>query len=282
MAYKIYGKGNYVFLDDTSTGIRHEELKKNVFVQVHLISENTYWISPFKSLNGQNRTKITSTQILKENGTPYTDAEWVTFYTENTGNFNGGAGGTQTVVVENYAALPLPSLAVDEFYFVKNSQGTKWLPWNLGGTYYSNGLYYSDGIEWFYTNLPYQADLPTVNLGTNTSEFLTPYTFDNSNKILNSFQKNVDTSDNVTEGAINLFMTQAEKDAIENQTDHHSGQNIIESGEVTTIDEKKEMFVSKLKIDSGGKLDINGRTTVSQGVVENNGIIVINGILRII
>jgi hypothetical protein len=204
MAYKIYGKGNYLFIDDTETGLRHEQLKKNVFVQKELATSTTYRIDPVKNVGGI-RLILVSTDILKENGTPYTDAEWVTFYTENTGNFNGGAGGSQTVVVDNYAALPLPSAAVDEFYFVKNSQGTKWLPGSLGGTYYTNGLYYSDGVEWFYTNLPYQASLSQVNLGTNTSEFLTPYTFDNSNKILNSFQKNVDDSDDITEGVVNKF-----------------------------------------------------------------------------
>lgn len=228
MAYKIYGKGNYLFIDDSETSLRHEQLKKNVFVQKEQSTSLTYKIDPVHNIGGI-RLVLVSTDILKENGTPYTDAEWITFYTENTGNFNGGAGGTQTTVVENYSALPLPSLAVDEFYFVKNSQGTSWLWGSLGGTYYSNGLYYSDGLTWFYTNLPYQATLPQVNLGTNTSEFLTPYTFDNSNKILNSFQKNIDDTDDITGGAVNLFMTQAEKDKIANQYAYIWAVNTLQS-----------------------------------------------------
>lgn len=32
--------------------------------------------------------------------------------------------------------------------YVKNSQGTQWLPYNMGGTYYDAGIYFYTGTEW--------------------------------------------------------------------------------------------------------------------------------------
>lgn len=94
MAYKIYTKGNYVFIDDTTTGIRHEAPKNKVVVQKELITSTKYWIKGFDTL--PNPLKINSTSIQKESGDAYTDGEWVTFYTENTANFSQGGGATLT------------------------------------------------------------------------------------------------------------------------------------------------------------------------------------------
>lgn len=74
MSYKIYGKGNYFFIDDTSTGLRYEQFKKNVFVQKEEATSTTYTIDPVGNI-GFVRLKLVSTDILKENGTPYTDEE---------------------------------------------------------------------------------------------------------------------------------------------------------------------------------------------------------------
>jgi len=130
---------------------------------------------------------------------------------------SGGGGGSQMKDVANYSALPLPNTATNKFYWASASQGTRWLPGSLGGTFYNSGLYYSNGIGWEYQETPHQATLGEVNVGVDNTKFVTPYTFTNSNKIVNSFQKNVDTSDNITTGAVNLFMTQSEKDKIANQ-----------------------------------------------------------------
>ena len=81
--------------------------------------------------------------------------------------------------VANYAALPDPTLHNGEFYYAQNSQGTKWLPGSLGGTYYPKGVYYSNGIGWVYDEMPYQADQTTVDTGTVTDQFITPATLNN-------------------------------------------------------------------------------------------------------
>lgn len=79
--------------------------------------------------------------------------------------------------VANYAALPDPTLHTDEYYHVEASQGTSWLPGPLGGTYYSKGFYYSDGVSWvFVGEVPYQALQADVDAGVITDQFVSPAT----------------------------------------------------------------------------------------------------------
>lgn len=81
------------------------------------------------------------------------------------------------IVVANYAALPAPgTVSNNPFYWVSNSSGTAWLPGALGGTYYSAGLYYSNGVSWEFLSVPYQATQAEVDTGTNTDKFITPAT----------------------------------------------------------------------------------------------------------
>lgn len=85
-------------------------------------------------------------------------------------------------VVANYSALPAASGVSGKFYWCSASQGTAWLPGSLGGTYYSAGLYYSNGTTWEFLLVPYQATQTEVNTGTNTDKFVTPSTFNNASK----------------------------------------------------------------------------------------------------
>jgi len=86
------------------------------------------------------------------------------------------------IVVANYSALPAPATVSGKFYWCSASQGTAWLPGSLGGTYYSAGLYYSNGVSWEFLSVPYQATQAEVNTGTNTDKFVTPSTFLNASK----------------------------------------------------------------------------------------------------
>lgn len=95
-------------------------------------------------------------------------------------SISGSSGGSDIIVVANYSALPDPTTVSGKFYWVSNSQGTKWLPGSLGGTYYNSGLYYSNGTTWEFMNVPYQATQVEVDAGTNTDKFLTPKTFNDS------------------------------------------------------------------------------------------------------
>lgn len=95
----------------------------------------------------------------------------------------GGTGQGITGVVANYSALPAAAAAADEFYFVESPQGTAWLPGSLGGTYYPAGLYYSNGVTWFYAESPYQATQAAVNAGVITDQFVSPFTLANATTV---------------------------------------------------------------------------------------------------
>lgn len=88
-------------------------------------------------------------------------------------------------VVENYSALPDPTTVSGKFYWVSNPQGVKWtpdwdwLPFGIGAPYYGVGMYFSNGVTWEYTDLPYQATQTEVNTGVNNDKFVTPLTLKN-------------------------------------------------------------------------------------------------------
>ena len=108
-------------------------------------------------------------------------------YSKSSGG--GGTGQGITGVVANYSALPSVAAAADLFYFVENSQGTYWLPGKLGGTYYPAGIYYSNGVTWFYAESPYQASQADVNAGLITDQFVSPATLANSTLLSSKLTK---------------------------------------------------------------------------------------------
>lgn len=88
-----------------------------------------------------------------------------------------------TTYVNTYADLPAANTVTGQKYGVINSQGTKWLPGSLGGTYYAKGYYYSDGLLWIYMGeFPYQASQSDVNAGIITDQFVSPATLNGSSK----------------------------------------------------------------------------------------------------
>jgi hypothetical protein len=71
-----------------------------------------------------------------------------------TGGIEEGSKKLIQYTVDNYTALlAVPTPSVNEFAFVKNSQGTSWLPGTLGGTYYGKGLYIYSGADWVEANI---------------------------------------------------------------------------------------------------------------------------------
>ena len=95
---------------------------------------------------------------------------------------SGGGAGTSITVVSNYSALPDPTTVSGKFYWCENSQGTAWLPGSLGGTYYSAGMYYSNGVTWSYMEVPFEATQAEVDAGTVTDKFISPSTLANSSQ----------------------------------------------------------------------------------------------------
>lgn len=89
---------------------------------------------------------------------------------------------TEIKVVTNYSALPDVMEAINLFYWCMETQGNKWLPYSVGGTFYNSGLYYSNGTIWVFQETPFGATLSEVNTGTNNNKFVTSFTFENASK----------------------------------------------------------------------------------------------------
>ena len=94
--YKIYREGNYIRVIDVRTNELFNGAIKEVFVDKSNVQKNEYTISKVKDFNELEVVRIGS--ILKQDNTTYSTSEWETFYTENTGNFNGG--GTAPTIQE--------------------------------------------------------------------------------------------------------------------------------------------------------------------------------------
>jgi hypothetical protein len=178
---KIYKKGNYIYLVNASGDIKQDHANEVKITKTN-VSNETYSI--YSDDLGVNN--VTFSELTQENGTAYASVQaFELWYAENTG-FNpasGGSGaGTVINTVSNYASLPDPTLVSNDFYWCEASQGTKWLPFSVGGTYYPLGMYYSNGVTWEYSESPYQATLSEVNTGTNTDKFVSASTFANATK----------------------------------------------------------------------------------------------------
>lgn len=89
-------------------------------------------------------------------------------------------GFVSITTVNTFADLPPVNLNSGKFYWVISSTGTWWLPGNLGGTYRSKGMYFSNGITWETVPVPYQATQAEVNTGTEEYKFITPLTLKES------------------------------------------------------------------------------------------------------
>lgn len=168
-----------------------------------------------------------------------------------------GSGTSSIVVVNNYSSLPDPTTVNGKFYFVENSQGTKWLPGGIGGTYYNSGIYYSNGTDWRYMETPYNASLSTVNSGVNDEQFLTPYTFSNSNKIQNSFQKNTDNTDNIIEGISKGFISLPVPN---DKNFYYAGDRVWYELPVVTGDDGETEFPSGVTLGDAVSYQLNGNT----------------------
>lgn len=86
--YKIYRESNYIRVIDTITNELFNGTVKDVFVDKSNVQKNIYRLFNVKDL--AEDTLFSTPNILKSDGSPYSVSEWETFYTENTGNFNGG------------------------------------------------------------------------------------------------------------------------------------------------------------------------------------------------
>jgi hypothetical protein len=182
---KIYKKGNYIYLVNASGDIKQDHANEVKITKTN-VSNETYSI--YSDDLGVNN--VTFSELTQENGTAYASVQaWELWYAENTG-FNpasGGSGaGTVINTVSNFASLPDPILASNDFYWVSSATG-----YRIIGTYKANGLYYSNGTSWEFIDAPTTATQNEVNTGTLTDKYLTPSTFENASKWTTKMDANV-------------------------------------------------------------------------------------------
>jgi hypothetical protein len=189
--YKIYRKNNYLIIDN-SIDISEKYLAKDILVQeiVENVSYEIFGILPKLGNNiNQLLHSVSIPNILKEDGLPYTTTEWVDFYTVNTGFFfeltneevDPGSIPLDRFV-NSYSDLPDPTTTQYQIWVCKNSEGNRWLPGSLGGTYYPEGGYVSDGVKWIYHKDNYQASQLEVNEGIVNNKWVSPLTLENTSK----------------------------------------------------------------------------------------------------
>lgn len=82
--YKIYTKGNYLFIENTSTNIRIEGLSKDVLVRTKNTDSDVFY---FKNMNSslEINNGINVSQMIDDNDEAYTRESFIDFYTSNTG-----------------------------------------------------------------------------------------------------------------------------------------------------------------------------------------------------
>jgi hypothetical protein len=107
--YKIYEKNNYVVVESIIPKETFYGHKKEVFIDKSNLDKPTYRIFNVRDLKDGLVLEIG--QIQKENGDLYTESEFDTFYTENTGNSivsqvlnNTGTSGVKTYKIISTAS----------------------------------------------------------------------------------------------------------------------------------------------------------------------------------
>jgi len=95
--YKFYRKDNYIVLSNEFTKETFYGFVKEVLVGKSNLNKPHYRFFNIKDWNSD--TPLLITQLLEEDGSPYTQIDFEEFYRQNTGNFNGGgtAPGVQSV-----------------------------------------------------------------------------------------------------------------------------------------------------------------------------------------
>lgn len=123
--YKIYEKGNYIYIVDVEKTEFFRGSKKEVFVDKSSLNKPVYRI--FNVKDWKDTFGIELSNILKENGTPYTEEEFDTFYETFTQVFNSPKGGA---VIE-VGTLPIEDIRQDVLYKVGDVtywyNGTEWV-----------------------------------------------------------------------------------------------------------------------------------------------------------
>ena len=116
----------------------------------------------------QNNTSITSINSISTD----VNGKLIVSYTDSTGVHTIETESLQKFIIKfnvlNYTELLTKTPDIYDYAYVRESQGTQWLPGSLGGNYYSSGLYLYNGTQWVKddTDIYNQLEQTVDNLST--------------------------------------------------------------------------------------------------------------------
>ena len=184
MNFKIFTRGTYFYIIDENEK-EYEGLKKDVRVRRLTSNSSEFY---FDNINGWNDQKsgVDIANILKEDGSPYSLAEFIEFKESETGNFNLGGGSPQEPIniTEFVRKSELPNLYITER---NNSYNLKNIWWGKRPT---TSINTSDAVP----GVNFGNDFNAIsNINGNQSVF---YNLENKslyiNKLVNSITHGVD------------------------------------------------------------------------------------------
>ena len=177
--------------------------------------------------------------------------------------------------VNTYSDLPAASTVPNQYYRTLNSQGTRWFPGVLGGTYYAKGIYQSVGGVWDYVGeFPYQASQSEVDAGSVNDTFVTPNTFSNAAK----WGTKANVSHTHTASDITDFDTGVSNNptvqALQADSHTHSNQSILD--QITADDYNILTNSVSTGLITGGHITINALDNTKFDISAGSGVIVNN------
>lgn len=265
--YKIYTKGNYIVVVDVLKNEYFYGTKKEVFVDKSNVNKNTYKIFNVKHFN--NETVLQIPNILKEDGSAYSELEFDTFYQENTGNFNGGG------IAPTGDYIPLTGTEIDKpvtgniLFQRLEEDDASILIWKDGSEYYIE-MGNEDGDTKLQLNSNGALSVNDIRIGIETGTgilSLTDYSNTNpTNKLVYAQRKYVDdkVAQVLTEDTVGQFM---DEDLVTKITP--SGNDTILARDFLT-NQAVEVEMSKVLNDgaTGSFLSVDGKTiTVVNGLI---------------
>ena len=128
-------------------------------------------IIPFSEINA-------NLWFEKDGTTPHTVEGLRSFFRQQTG-FNtasGGSGATNVPITQSVDGFSLfvDGVNVGDIGYARNSEGIRWLPGTIGGTYYPSGFYVWDGTNWVSDRnaIVNQLEQNVINITSNDGDIL--------------------------------------------------------------------------------------------------------------
>jgi hypothetical protein len=200
---KLKKLGNFMWVTDLETNTVTRFPAKDTYYAFE--DRDKTIVLTWDKNNSEVCHKYRVSDLLDPNGFSWGSFDLLdSFLSENLG-FNQGVIPQTILVVDNYSALPNPTTVSEKFYWCELSQGTKYLPGTIGGTYYPSGMYYSNGVSWSFLDAPYQATQNEANIGINSNKFITPNTLFNSTQWNSKLNNPTGTTSQYIQGDGTLF-----------------------------------------------------------------------------